>query len=219
MRLDDIEEARVPTAQVISVRVEDGSDVFAFVVRSAIRASSDPGISNPERFTLTRRDHPRSLRRRHRAIHFRQAFGWVVRPAVDTATISCLCGRRRARSCRYGQNAGSGEHGKNDGYVRKHICISQDSADSHSRENHTFQERPNRPPSVDPARPRQQRRASQRFRAQRRDRSSHLCSVASYQLLHLAPVNPATSRLVRLLAIRACGTAHSAAGRSGSRIR
>jgi len=162
-------------------------------------------ISNPERSTVTRRDHPRSRRRRHRAIHFRQAFGWVVRPAVDTATISCLCGRRRARSCRYGQNAGSGERGKNDGYVRKHNCISQGSAGSHSRENHTFQVRPNRPPSGNRARPRQRQRTSRRPRGQRRDWSSHLCSVASYQLLHLAPVNPATSRLVRLLAIRACG--------------
>ena len=99
-------------------------------MRRAIRASSDPGTSNPEWFTVTRLDHSRGLRRWHRAVRFHQAFGWVVRPAVDAATISCLGGRRRVSSRRYGQKAGSGEQSKNDDCARKHICISQMSAGS-----------------------------------------------------------------------------------------
>ena len=101
-----------------------------FVVRTAIRASSDAGTCGPEWFTVTRRDRPHSLRRSRRAIHFRQAFGWVIRPAVDTATISCRGGRRRVRSCRRGQDAGSCDNGKSDGCARNHACISQESVGS-----------------------------------------------------------------------------------------
>ena len=154
----------------------------------AIRASSKPRTGNPERSTVTRRDHPPNLRRWHRAIHFRQAFGWVIRPAVGTATISCSGRRRRVSNSRYGHNAGCGDYGKNDGCARNHTFSSQGSAGSHFRENHTFQGQPNQPPSGDPAGPMRQRRTSQRSRAQRPDRPSHLCSVASYRPLHSAPV-------------------------------
>ena len=182
------------------------------------RASSDPRISNPERFTVTRRDHPHSLRRWHRAIHFHQAFGWVIRPAVDTATISCLGGRRRSGAAAMARMLAVAITART--MVAREIIpvfLKSRRVRTFGRTT-TFQRLPNPPPPGDPAGPVQRRRISQRSRARRPDRPSHLCSVASYQSLHLAPVNRATLVLVRLPAITAREGGPQRRRRSGSGI-